>query len=94
MPEEQTEEKSKDKPEAMPESTSDFKYTFYTFHVFESQSEEATFEWEPRSIQGRGKIIIGEQHISEDRLDKGDIEQVPAGVRPKVHDMRAGYRKE
>ncbi len=66
-------------------------YQFVTVETFPAVDHPRTIEWQARPYHNHGKIMIGDDAIDSDRLNKPDKETVPAGKLVRVFEMTVRF---
>jgi hypothetical protein len=56
-------------------------------HAFPATDEDRTIHWEKRATHNRGKIMIGDKAVDDEKLNEAGSVPVPAGSRVLVYDM-------
>lgn len=62
-----------------------------TVETFPGMDHDTTLEWQTRPYHNRGKIMIGNNTIDDDRLNSSDREGVPAGQSVRVFEMTVRF---
>lgn len=69
-------------------------YETISVYTFDPLKEDKILEWQKRPYHNRGKIMIGNKAIDDDRLDEYNNEKVPAGERVRVFEMTIKFSSE
>merc|ERR1712124_7595 len=73
------------------EKVTDGVYQLVTVETFPAIDHDTTLEWQARPYHNRGKIMIGDDVIDDDRLNRQDKEKVPAGQQVRVFEMTVRF---